>query len=122
MTSLLTRDIYYFGAIGDAGHYLWTEDFGHMRGFETMQQLPWGYRIYAELCPSGEQVEGVARIHHLAGWTALAFWDRSVDHRPGSNSVFIFRGELTFDDAVARAKEKFPDVWARFRFEVREAT
>lgn len=118
MTSLLTREAFYYGCIGDTGHHLRDDLMAHCS--LAIRFLPWGYRIDAELCPSGEQVEGAARLHHLAGWTALAFWDRSVDHRHGSNSVFIFRGELTFDDAVARAKEKFPDVWGRFQFEVME--
>jgi hypothetical protein len=67
---------------------------------------------------------GEALLHHRerAGvtWTALAFWDRSVDDRYGSNSVFILRGALSFEEAVTLAREQFPEVWARFSFTVRE--
>lgn len=125
MTSPLTRDCYYLGCYRAIGHYLWGEELGaHLWDDDDAM-----HRIFpiidGGLCPQvdreNQQIEGAAALHHKGGWTALAFWDRSGDHRPGSNSVFIFRGELTFDDAVARAKEKFPDVWGRFQFDVKEA-
>lgn len=106
----LAGDAHYLGCIADTGHTLLTEELGSRFDFSERRALSVEH-----------QIEGVAKVHHLGGWTALAFWDRSVDSRPGSNSVFIFRGELTFDAAVARAKEKFPTVWGRLQFEVKEA-
>jgi hypothetical protein len=141
--------VYYFGCIDDSGHYLWDKERppqptmaerimgpgaerlnGHNRGNawrsrETRELYrngqPWKDSIDSMLCPSGPQVEGVALLHHKDGWTAVAFWDRTVDHRPGSHSTFIAEGTFTYDEMVTAAKTQWPEVWARYKFEVREA-
>lgn len=64
-------------------------------------------------CPQGH-----AAIHHKDGWTALAFWDRSVDNRGGCNSVFFIEGEHGFAEAVEIAESAFPRTWARLPFSV----
>lgn len=118
----------YFGCWGVIGHYLWTpgatrvHDAVHpwgraSRGLDAM--LAPGIADRSGNVPPNEQHEGVAALHHRDACTALAFWDRSVDQRPGSNSVFIFDGTLTFTEAARMAHERFPDVWERFTFDVR---
>jgi hypothetical protein len=67
------------------------------------------------------QPEGLAKLTHKDGWTLLSFWDRSVDKRNNSNSNFIQEGEFTFEQMVEQAKEKFPGIWERFKFEVKLA-
>lgn len=112
-------NVYYFGCWGGIGHHLWTT-----RGNFAEVCHSWGsneYGLDGRLTPTDTKHEGVARLVHKDGWTALAFWDRSVDRRGGSNSVFLFDAALTFDDAVNEAKRAFPSVWARFKFDVRAA-
>lgn len=70
------------------------------------------------------ETEGVAKITHMAAdgfdWTVLGFWDRSVDTRHNSWSMFIATGTHDFDQMVALAKRDFPQIWARYKFEVKE--
>lgn len=68
-----------------------------------------------------ELTQGVAALHHRDGWTALSFWDRTGDSRPNSNSTFVVEGILAFDEVVAVAREHFPQLFARFTFEIAPA-
>jgi hypothetical protein len=72
-------------------------------------------------CSHDPQPEGVAQLTHHEGWTVVAFWDRSGDVRGGSNSAFLVRGTLGFDEVVRAARAAFPEVWARFAFKVSHA-
>lgn len=65
--------------------------------------------------------EGVMRVQHLGGWTALAMWDRSVDTRGNCLSVFFLRGEYTFATGLAAARDAFPTIFARFTFPIVDA-
>jgi hypothetical protein len=101
--------IYYFGCIGESGHYLWVSD---MR--KSLDSIgPWGWEIDGGLAPAGHGRELVAAIHHLNGWTAVSFWDRSVDTRSGSNSTFLVHANLGFDEIVRLARQDFPGVFKR---------
>lgn len=90
-----------------------------MRGGPTEGEIPWGQLDSRRMYPSNER-QGVAKLQHLDGWTALGFSDRSVDSRPGAHSTFVFDQTLNFEEAVAEAKRQFPTIWERFDFEVRE--
>lgn len=115
----------YFGCIGESGHYLWSSPYRRTRDID---ETPWGMKIDGKLCPPADpwgrngQPQGRAALHHKDGWTALAFWDRSVDKRPGSNSVFVADECLSFDQIVTVAKERFPGVWKRLAFDVTPQT
>lgn len=109
--------IYYFGCIGDAGHYMHGPR-GERRERQIFDRNPWGHGVDGGLCAPGPQVQGRALLHHKDHWTALAFWDRSVDDRSGSNSVFLAEGDFDFGHMLQLAHEHFPQVFARFTFEV----
>ena len=119
--------VYYFGCIGEAGHFLWSPE-DRFRHTETYYHQPWGNRLDGCLCPDCgyqgliAQNEGEAFLHHKDEWTAVAFWDRTGDERRNSNSAFIAEGTFTFDEMVTAAKAQWPKVWNRFTFEVVEAT
>jgi hypothetical protein len=121
----------YFGCIKQVGHRLWS------RGPEPMPWIrsapidaqPWGKAIDGGLCPGvreldgrtvtpEHQIEGVSRLVHDHGWTALAFWDRSVDDRPGSCSVWVAEGMHSAEAMIAAARAGYPTVWARYSFPV----
>lgn len=109
---------FYFGCGDEAGHYL----FNHRMRRERWpwsggaSPFPWD-RIDGRLNPERE-VEGQALLHHKDGWTALAFADRTVDRRPGSNSTFIFEQILDFEGALAEARRVFPKIVERVAFEI----
>ena len=112
--------MYYFGPIRNAGHYFWYSDTSSSYDIEKLQ--PWGY-IDGKLPPqTKEQQEGEALLHHKDGWTAISFWDRSVDNRGDCNSTYLANANLTFDEMVSLAQERFPARWAVMYFEVKEAT
>ncbi len=128
--------VFYFGPLKAAGHHLFDRDDGWML---SRNQLPldfpasWslGYDIDGCLQPGckkvsghwthGQEVEGLALLHHVSGWTAISFWDRSVDKRGGCNSTFIARGTLTFDELLTLAKAQYPKRFALMTFNIVEA-
>jgi hypothetical protein len=130
----MTR-MFYFGPWDRAGHYLHDERGNHVYRREQLGSFPWDemsadHGIDGQLQPgcykkfdhwrSGEQREGEALIHHKNGWTALCFWDRSVDTRGGCNSNYFAEGTFTFDEIVAMAKERFAYRWKKMPFQVVE--
>lgn len=126
MTPSLPPRIYYFGPWDQAGHHMRArgipadlEERRAISGFTYTN--PWGTKIDGGLCPKDTGEEGRALVHHRNGWTALSFWDYSVDTRPGSNSTYLAEGEFTFEEMVAMAKEHFAYRWNKMAFEVRLA-
>jgi hypothetical protein len=66
-----------------------------------------------------EAPQGEAALVHTGGYTLIAYWDRSGDSRPNSNSVFAAEGEHTFEELLAAAKEQWAWVFKRQSFDVR---
>jgi len=137
----------YFGPWDRLGHYFFDERgcTAHVysqRGKEVMareKSLPWtpgeidgGLQPHYPDCKRRERnigycgctssEEGVAMLHHKAGWTALSFWDRSVDTRGACNSTYFAEGTFTFEQMVEMAKTRFSYRWSRMAFEVQPAT
>jgi len=107
---------YYFGCMSEAGHYFFSRDSRMSRDIDSPQGNPWGYSVDGKLCPTGAQTQGLLQLHHKDGWTAIAFWDRSVDERPGSCSVFLCPGTKNAVEMLTLAAERFPNVMRRFNF------
>jgi hypothetical protein len=118
----------YFGCWEQAGHFLCDE---HGRHMHDEKVCPWkDYEIDSKLQPGcyedrgywqhrGPETEGEALVHHKDGWTALSFWDRSVDKRGKCNSTFMAEGIHDFETMKKIAMERFPKIWSRFTFEVK---
>lgn len=121
--------MYYFGPYNQAGHFF----FGPRGSYVSRQEtecIPWkDYEIDGKLQPGcfeerghwsvkGPEIEGQALLWTKNGWTAISFWDRSVDTRGRCNSTFIAEGTFTFEEMVEWSKLVFPDRWARMKFEV----
>lgn len=119
MTTLL-----YFGCRREHGHYFYIEDTDHWDNKTLRPEgIPDEIRSSVDgdyYVPNNDQVQGPARIIHLFGWTLLGFWDRSIDDRFGSKSIFLAKGDFNFVEMVNLAQERFPSVWARLTFEVTE--
>lgn len=114
----------YFGCWRQAGHYLFEQGMHSLGLGRDRQQERLMSFIDSTLCPPGEEIEGVANRTHLnfdgAPVTVLSFWDRSVDKRGACNSSFILPGVLDFTAAMAEAKRVFPEIFARFTFNIVE--
>lgn len=118
--------VFYFGVWPrpGVGHYFFAP--GGRRAYAIVEEVPWGFQIDgAILNPKGAanfgipaQPEGEYVVEQKDGWTALAFWDRSGDSRPGSHSTFVIDAEVTEEEALAAARASFPEVFARLSFEI----
>jgi len=126
----IIHPIYFFGCWGRTGHYLYQP--GGTSLIITALDMPWGYEIDGGLCPGKRrgpkayqlpetQIEGQASLTKKDGWTALSFWDRSMDHRMNCNSNFIAKGYFSFDEIMMLAKQYFPEIMGRFKFEIKLA-
>lgn len=124
--ALDNRRPWFFGCWGRIGHHLWSPD-GTLHRHQSAH-LPWP-EVDGELTPGNrnrygdvdarDQVEGMARLHHAADWTAVAWWDRSVDKRPGSNAALFVPGTVDMQPALAIGAEHFPSIFARFTYDIR---
>lgn len=111
---MLTTDALYFGCGRDVGHYFWTLEGDRHYNMGRAPFGGWeGEYVDGKYAPS--EVEGHAAMFRRNGWTMIAFADRSVDKRPGSNSAFMFKGELTFPQMLELAERHFPMQWARLK-------
>jgi hypothetical protein len=81
-------------------------------------EIPWGYSLDGGLLNGRSLGQGEAVVEQRDGWTALSFWDRSVDSRPGSSSTFVFDTLLTPEEALTAAREMFAPIFDRFTFAV----
>lgn len=107
---------YYFGCCdGIKGHYLKNENRVGISFYNN--ELPWK-NFDGKLAPKRTNKAGIAKLHHKDNWTALSFWDYSIDHRPGSNSIFFSEGVRTFEQMIQINKTAFPDIMKRFDFPI----
>lgn len=121
-------DVYFFGCRGVPGHYLIEGGQGRCAGAGSGNKLPEplrgrGSKLDGQYAPCDTlQQEGYACLRCVEGWTVLAFWDRSLDTRFGSNAVFIAHGEHKFERMCEIAQEFFPEIWQRFTFKIEESS
>lgn len=126
-----TPRMFYFGPWNEPGHYLFHEN--GTTAWREATVVPWR-RIDGCLQPGckedpdghwrhrgAPEIEGEAIVHHKDGWTALSFWDRSVDTRGACNSTYFAEGTFTFAEMVEMAKTRFAYRWNKMQFEVVEA-
>ena len=107
---------YYFGCWDEsAGHYLKDENRISISFYNN--DLPWE-NFDGKLAPKDTRKAGIARLHHKDNWTALSFWDYSIDQRPGSNSIFFAEGTRSFDQMIQISKTSFPKIMERFDFQI----
>ncbi len=116
--------MFYFGPWSSPGHFVFCED-GRTADEVARGIIPWHPgQMDGPLQPHTDsyEQEGLALIHHRDGWTALAFWDRSIDTRHGCNSTYLAKGDFTFTEMVEMAKERFAERWNKMKFEVTDVT
>lgn len=110
-------ELLYFGMRTRGNGHDLTDEHGRRR-----RDVGWMESLDGKLPPRGErQEEGVAAVHFIHGWTAVAWWDRSGDTRMGSNSVVWMRGIHDAVSVLQAARERLPWLFARLSYEVRLA-
>lgn len=118
--------LFFFGCWTNLGHHLFNtraisvsaDRAGLPWAEPDMDQCP-GWRKSKDVnFPEDQQIEGRAKLHHKDGWTALAWWDRSVDHRYGSNAGLYAQGTFTADEMIQLGQTYFPHVFVRFTYEI----
>jgi hypothetical protein len=121
-----TLEAYYFGCWDDSGHYWHTSNIKpYLPSRKIDERVPEGLRrgkIDSGFCPGvlrGEKYRnqpeevGDARITHMDGWTVMAWWDRSIDHRPGSNSAIVAEGKWDLTCMMEIGNVQFSSIMKR---------
>lgn len=106
----------YLGCHKVSGHYLWREGMLSFSPRSSLDYLKRLDRFDGLLPPQDDRTPYRATLSQLPGWgyTALAFWDNSIDKRVGSNSTFFLPSlRLTARGAYMAACTLFPEVFAR---------
>ncbi len=123
--------VLYFGPLKQSGHYMFYDDGTEVPYPTSITLTPWKDTIDGQIQPGqtlwrehwvarGNWKHGEAVIHHKDGWTALSFWDSTIDTRPGCSSTYLAKGTFDFEGMVALAKERFAERWNKMQFEVVE--
>lgn len=106
--------VLFFGCWGPAGHYLYAPRRRSVPGYYLPSSVQ-PHALDGKLAPADpQQREGRARLHHLDGWTVVAWWDRSADKRMDSNSALLVHGTHSFAAVLLTAGDAFPELLPRF--------
>ncbi len=130
--------ILFFGCWKEAGHYM-RDPGGDMPRIQVggmvtdrwSNVVPWGTRVDGCLAPrlpnGAERPNGVASFHVsievLPGgeenvWTAISWWDNSIDTRGNSSCTFLADHNGSASSLLAEARAAFPQIFERFKYEV----
>lgn len=113
--------IIYFGCIEHSGHSAWEFWTDQPAGYAQPRPVLYtdvcdllGMSVDATLAPSWPKYrQGAASLHHIRGWTVLAWWDMTVDSRPASNSALLAEGMLDMPAMLGLLHVAFPTVSSR---------
>lgn len=116
----------YLGCNAQAGHYFYVPGMRSLHSVAPVAREA-NYHELAKLdggfAPQDTELEGSAWFHNERvgdiRYMVISFWDRSVDSRGGSCSTFLMLGDKCFDDALAECRAQFPEVFRRFKFEIK---
>jgi hypothetical protein len=109
-------EVLFFGYYTSPGHYLRSK-----AGVVVIGCIPWGSSIDTGLLisrqdkyarPITEPTENYT-VARKEGWTAISFWDRSGDSRPGSNSAFLVAADVSDKELLTLARKQWPEIFAR---------
>ena len=111
--------VFYFGCLRETGHHWFGEDAGStFRLTYSPSEIPrefWAERIDGRL-PPREWDDGISmwtlRVRGEV-WTAAAWWDQTVDKRPGSHSVLLTSGEPSIGELILEGADRFPELRER---------
>ncbi len=115
------RNVYFFGCLDRSGHFLYEPP-----GRAVDLRHPFEHCIDSGLIPNPGGVrtqrdsrpDGQYHVAFTRDWTAVAFWDRSGDCRPMSNSVFLINEEVKGEELLALARIQWPQIFRRVGFPI----
>lgn len=112
----MDKKLFYFGCGSGPGHYF----FGTQGSYShsAAKELPGCNPKVMELidgtfCPGGPQIDGLYQESIVPPVRIVAWWDRSVDKRPGSNSNLIGYGYASAEEMLDDAVKKYPWLMSR---------
>lgn len=91
--------------------------------------VPWAYSVDGHIAPQGKllHVEGAAAFAQSIRfigtteeecWSAISWWDNSVDKRPASNATFVIDQRVSAVALLDAARVTFPEVLGRMKYEI----
>ncbi len=105
-------EIHYFGCLKRGQTRLYSK-----REQLEYHQTPWDYELDETLVQEGDGLIGPgAHVRHKDGWTAVVFWDNSLDKRPFALSVFLVAKYWAKERVLAEAALQWPEVFGRVGF------
>jgi hypothetical protein len=120
----MTQDpnVLFFGCYKVAGHYLYKRGRAIAYG-----ESPWGTGLDTGILTKGDDKyarpdtspTGNYTVSRKSGWTAISFWDRSGDDRPGSNSAFLIALDISDKELLSLAAAQWPDIFSRAGFPIK---
>jgi hypothetical protein len=109
-------ELYFFGCRKDSystGHYAYLGRDRCDNG--SKNSLDSGLLRIAEI----PERQGRGCYAQVGTFSIVTFWDYTGDKRSGSNSAFFAEGRHTAEQLLAAAREQYPEIWARFTFEIK---
>jgi hypothetical protein len=98
MTDNAKQAAYYFGCMGQPGHYMHMPN-GSRARYDSIEGMPWNLRLWDGTLLHNGRIpdQETGKVYFTCGgitdnWFAFFWWDNSVDNRPGSNSGFYVSG------------------------------
>lgn len=114
--------MFYFGCWGSPGHFPFMKGGHHSREYANWPKSIWP-RIDAGFCkrlPKSWDESSVKAepqcgytLTVIDGFTILAWWDRTGDSRPNSNSALIMQGEHSAETMFRVGRADFPEIFQR---------
>jgi hypothetical protein len=112
----MSDEWFYFGCNTTPGHFLFNERMHHVYRYgDSNDAHPLG-KFDGALCYPKKLGPYKVAISILGGvdYTAFAFWDYTVDKRPGSNSIFFAPGRVEDVEFIRdEAFKRFPRIATR---------
>lgn len=123
----MSTPFYFFGVRPGrrAGHFAYSPNYMHVDRLKGGDgRTPWAEDasradvlseviVRDNLEKTGFKTEGDMTFLRKDGWTLLHTWDCSGDQRPGSNSIFAIKEDLTDFEMLAICRKTFLGVFVR---------
>lgn len=123
----------------EVGHYWWAPGMISSGAFrrrhndrledDPYRYVPWGFSVDGGLAPQGDRlhVEGqgaFAQSGRFIGtleeewWSAISWWDNSIDKRPASNATFVIDQRVSAAELLVATEAKFSEVLGRMKYDI----
>ena len=108
------KKLYYFGCIGKPGHHFYLNDTCRIRPeVVDIPRLNQAVLNSIGSFPPKDRSDGYYNECTVPPVKIVAWWDNSVDKRPGSRSVLIGYGYASAEEMINDAYDRFPSVMKR---------